>query len=216
MLKILASLMMLVCLVGCGPHHVDYFPYNDDGTLKPHIALIPVIDRSGSDVPWSLAQEMTLGIRFQAMDSGELYLLSRSEMLDGMQKTQNINLFDTDLSYSTCFGNADFVVAVELIEHKEECYNKCVHSCPLNLSGYVLVMKARLRIIDVRCQEPRVLLQEIVKLDQSIPRCSTTKTGFNLIPYGAESYPQTPYALAHRGFQELIVRRIEETTWGAK
>lgn len=216
MLKIFASLMMLLCLAGCGPHHVDYFPYHDDGTMKPHIALVPFIDSTGADVPWSLAQEMTLGVRYQAMDSGELYLLSRPEMLDGLAKTQNINLFDADLSYAKCFGNADFVVVCDLIEHQEQAYNKCVHVCPLNLSGFVLVMKARLRIIDVRCQEPRVLLQEIVKLDQSIPRCSSNKCGFNLIPYGAESYPQTPYALAHRGFQDLIVRRIEETTWGAK
>lgn len=215
MLKIFASLMMLVLLAGCGPHHVDYFPYHDDGTMKPHIALIPVVDDSNSDVPWSLAQEMNSGIRFQAMDSGELYLLSRQEMLDGLPQTQNINLFGTDLSYAKGFCNADFVVAVELIEHQEQQYDKYKHSCVLNLSGNVLVMKARLRIIDVRCQEPRVLLQEIVKLDQSIPR-KICGCDFNLIPYGAESYPQTPYALAHKGFQSLIVRRIEDTTWGAK
>lgn len=216
MLRIISSLMLLLCLTGCGPHHVDYFPYHDDGTMKPHIALIPMVDSSGADVPWSLAQEMTLGVRYQAMDSGELYLLSRAEMLDGLGKTQNINLFGDDLSYTKGFCNADFVVALELIEHQEECYDKCKHGCPLNLSGYVLVMKARLRIIDVRCQEPRVLLQEIVKLDQSIPRYLTSNRGFNLIPYGCETYPQSPLALAHRGFQDLIVRRIEETTWGAK
>lgn len=216
MYKILLACLFSLFLTSCnGPHHVDYFPYHDDGTMKPRIALIPVQDLSNSDVPWCLAQELNQGVRYHAMDSGELYLLSRSEMGEGLDKCRNYALFGPDLSYAKNFSDADYVVALELIEHEEQEFDKRVHNCGINLSGRVLVMKMRLRIIDVRCKEPRILLQEIVKYDCSIPRCKRG-TNLNLIPYGAEAYPQSPYGTAHKSFTEIIVSRIEKTTWGAK
>ncbi|MCB1084637.1 MAG: hypothetical protein KDK60_00890, partial [Chlamydiia bacterium] len=62
MVKKFALLIILsLCIVGCqskGSYdHVTRF--HDDGRAKPVVAFVPVFDRSGAKLGWSLSEEFT-------------------------------------------------------------------------------------------------------------------------------------------------------------
>lgn len=202
-------LILLVFAGGCGPHYVDYFPFHDDGTPKPHIALIPMIDSSESCVPWSISEEFTKSVHYKLMQSGKLYLLSPQELSVDLVKIGNTDVFDHDLRWAKCFCNSDYIVALELIEHDVVPNNDIVNcSYP---STSVLVMKMRIKIIDVRCETPRIVLHEIMRSNYLIP-LQKNDVDYEKVCWGSNDFSKTPYGIAHRKMIQDIAQRLEEIT----
>lgn len=212
MLKIFLSLMLSLIAVGCGPRYVDYFPCHDDGTVKPHIAFIPIIDSSCSGLPWNLSEELTEECRYMFRDNGELFLFSLQEIEGSLSKMGNIDYFGQDISYAKNFPSADFVVVAELVEHQVVPYVRGkiypLYSTGCRNCNKVLLMKVKVRVIDVRNDEPHIVLQECIQSNHMIPR-NQEDINYNINGRGSSSYCTTPYAMAHQRFVCEFVNRFE-------
>jgi hypothetical protein len=221
MLNIILSALIALFAGGCsGPHYVDYFPYHDDGTVKPRVALIPVIDSSHSGLPWSLSEEITDGLYYQMMDSGALYVLSPPEMGLLWIQRNTIDFFGGDLSFAQNYCNADFIVALELIEHSVTPYDSSLVSSnqypeclPANRE---LSMKVRIRIIDVRCDHPRIVLYEVQNTNLMATPPYHDNIDYDKCGWKTDVYPKTPCSLAHQRLIKKIVDRLEQVIWNCK
>jgi hypothetical protein len=151
---------------------VDYFPYHDDGTPKPRIALVPVINSSQSNSPVCLSEGLTQNLSEVLMGRGGCYVLSE----DGLGPEWNDMISSTDLLNQElppvfCLKNVDFVVVLELFEHCLEPVEKNIHSFPFTPSWNTMLMtKMRVKVIDVRWTPPRLILHEIVCGEYKVPK----------------------------------------------
>lgn len=163
---ILFSSIILFLGAGCGPRYVDFFPRHDDGTRKPHVAMIPIINSLDEKLPDDFAEMFTQSARYEMMNNSILYLFSEDEISTDLARCPNKGFFTQDLSFAKAFTEAEFVVAAELIEHQVIPYEKdkaAILGLKNASSGnLILIMKLRLRIIDVRKEKPRIILQEIM------------------------------------------------------
>jgi hypothetical protein len=216
MLHVLLSMLISWIIVGCGPHYVDYFPYHDDGTLKPRVALIPILDSSHSGLPWNLSEELTQAVRYELMDSGQLYLLSPQELSPALVKAENADFFIPDMSFTNYFTHADFIVALELIEHSAGPYEKekvvSAH-VPCPTGNVMLMMKMRIKVIDVRTETPRVVLYEILNSDHVVVNPTQD---YDDISWSEEGYPKIPFGKAHQRMIREVACRLEAVTWSAR
>lgn len=174
MLRIALCFVVALLTSACGgPRYVDFFPYHDDGTVKPRVVMLPVMDASAVHLPWDLAKEMNSGIRYELMNEGILFVASPSEMQEGLTKLGKVNFFLDEPLLARTFCNEDFVVLVEIIEHDYQTYG-CADD-PVTPNAYAscqarLTVKMRVRIIDVRSGCPRVVLQEVITDWDLVPR----------------------------------------------
>lgn len=195
LLRTLFALLVSVIVTGCGPHYVDYFPYHDDGTIKPHVALLPMYDELDVPLPFNASIDMTNIIHYELMDSGQLYLLPYCDIKEGLAKIGTVDFCGSDQALAEQFGEADFIVLIELINHKTDAAN--------NSGLSQLTMKARLKIIDARCRKPRIALQEFICREYIVQ-------GFTGIYETDSEHYEITYGRAHRWFADAISRRLEE------
>lgn len=207
MFHVVLSALFALMAVSCGgPHYVDYFPYHDDGTPKPKVALIPVIDSSPSKLPWDVSLELSEGIYNELMNSGEIYVMVPQEIGPVWAKRDTIAFFGNDMTFCQEFRNADFIVAMEFIDQQ------MVASGPCN---NLLSMRIRLKVLDVRCEKPRVVLYEIVKAEYLLaPNRSSDE--YEEICWGNAGYNKTPCGILHQRMISNLTRRLNEVLWSAK
>lgn len=217
MVRTIFTLLVTLLMVGCGPRYIDYFPFHDDGTPKPKVALLAVIDTTQVCIPWDVSREINDRLRYQAMCNGELFLLSENEVAGRLQGSELFNYFDTDFSYVSRFGGSDYVVALELIEHDVVPYEKgmCLSNLPMQKYRWqaILQMKLRLRVIDVRCNKPKILLQEIFASDYAIP-LGCEYLDYSRCGWGSSAFADTPWGRAHARMISDLVCRIETVIRG--
>lgn len=215
---LLSAFFTLLMMVGCsGPRYIDYFPYHDDGTPKPRVALMPVIDSSKSGLPWDLSEELTQAIYYQLMDNGELYVLTPEEIGPVWAKRNSIDYFGNDLCFVREYCNTDFIVALELVEHSTKPCDQALTPRYSECHSYnsMLTLRMRVRVIDVRRPEPRIALYEIVKSN------FTVTPPFDNINYtencwGQKSYPTTPCGTVHQRIVQALTGRLEGVIWSAR
>lgn len=210
--KILAAVFFIAVLSGCGPRYIDYFPYDDEGRPKPSVALIPVRDATNCGVPWSVAEEITEALRCEIRGSGALYLLSPAEMESVLASSQNLDFFGSDLSYANYFCNTDYVVAMELIEHGVVPYDARCNIAYANCgvpSSMVLMVKIRVKILDVRCPVPRIVLHEIFTSNHVIP-VPKEEIDYSANSWRSPEFSKTPLGIAHKKVIQDLANRIEE------
>lgn len=220
MLRIIFSCLFALLVAGCGgPRYVDYFPYHDDGTAKPRVALIPTVDASKSQIPWNVSDELTQGLQYNFMQDGDLYLLSAQEMGPGVKKLDDAELFGPDLSFAKHIRDADFVVITELVQHEVLPFEKGkfypLYAGKGTLCNFVLAMKVRLRIIDVRYEKPAIVLQELFVSNHMVPKAHDD-VDYSKMGWGMDGYKQTPYGSSHSRLIRDLSARIEEVVWGAR
>lgn len=194
MLRILTLFSLALALASCGPHYVDYFPYHDDGTPKPQVALLPVIDASGCQSAWNIDLELTNCINYEMMDSGELFLLPGEEIQRAIVNIGNADWFESDQALAKQLCDADFLTVIELIQQK---------TCPSTRPGMSkLNLRARIKVVDLRCRGTRVVLQEITEGEYLVctqaPLCNEP-----------EPFQATSMGKAHRFFAGMLAKRIE-------
>lgn len=204
MLRAIFSAFVILCAtVGCcGPRHVDYFPYHDDGCPKPHVVLLPVVCSCQSQVPWNVCEALTQGVHYQLIDRGELYVLSPQEIGPAWEQSASVNFFDSDISFAKEFCDADFVVAIELIEEGSTPVQVCTGDC--HAYQQMVTMKARLRVIDVRRSTPRNVVFEVIKSDYLLvpSDCSDYSR--------CRSYAKTPCGIVQQRMITTLSQRMEE------
>ena len=119
------------------------------------------------------------------------------------------NPFGSDLSWvKTTFPGDDFVVFMEVIEHREQLRDTDASKRP-ELSHADLNLALRLRIIDLRKEQPLLILQEIIQDSHFIPR-QLTSYNQQQSPWNSEDYSISPVGIAHASLIKELTARVED------
>lgn len=206
--KFLLCICTLLFTAGCTDRYADYFPYQDDGTKKPHVAFLPMLDDSNFCEDESLSEELTIAVCREMMFKGGLYLIPDKWVAKMMAECgSDTDYFGKDLSFANQFDDADFIVITELFEHEivPRDQIQTVSKIPCGPGAYFAVMKVRIRIIDCRCERPRIALQEILETHQAI----SAQTACN--PSNKEGFKE-----ARKRLTEQLVSRLENVLWSCR
>lgn len=184
--------------------------------LKPIVAIVPVID-STEDSTWNLSDEFTYCISHQLAQKNHLFLLDLDKtraIANQISPTQNP--FGQDIHWlKKTFPFHEFVVFLELVEHNEVVRN---HKKPVDSRkcSAELLMTIRIRVFDLREEEPKVVLQELLHESHFVPR-PFTRSNFQQEKWGHETFAISPMGLAHSQFIKHICNRLEEyILWAAR
>ena len=105
-------------------------------------------------------------------------------------------------------GAAEFVIVAELIDQHQTSYGLGSNRPFLDEVGAVLSVVMRVRLLDLRHDEPQVILQEIINQDHMVSR-PYLKTDYTKAPWGTTAFDRTPVGLAHSKMVREIVGRVE-------
>jgi hypothetical protein len=219
MLRLISNLLLTACaltLASCGgPRYVDYFPYHDNGMAKPAVALLPTLDRTHCETTEaSAADDIMSEMRYQIMDSGQLYVIGSKQLDPAIACMGSIDPMGNDISYSKQFGPCEFLVVTELIDHKYVPYVKGIpflHAFHGQYCNQVLMMKVRIRMIDLRGSKPCIVLQEIIESNHMISPINNpdgARLSGNLTAYRA-----SPVSIAHQRIARELMERIENVAY---
>lgn len=204
------ALSALAC-ISCGRHYGDATPFQSSGGAKPIVAVLPVIDNSKIDsLHWDISQEMTERINTRIVDSSRLYLLREQKDKALAEALNNPNPKAINASAIRNLGDADYAIVTELVEQKvlPNAHPKVAARPHLANSSATLHIAMRVRVLDVRSETPKVILQEILCEDYEIARpylfVDYTKNG-----WGEQSYERTPMGLAHSKIVRDLVAHTE-------
>jgi hypothetical protein len=206
------SLLALI-VGGCddNDHNHSQAYYQSPNQSKPIVSVVPVIDNTKNEYTWNLSDEISSTIYTRLAQRDHISLNKVSQV---RAKTKQIadgqNPFGPDISWmKKVFQGDQFVVFLELIEHEEvpqQDRKKPTH--PQNCSAD-LNMSMRVRVLDLRENEPRIVLQELVHDSHFIPR-PFTEANFFQVNWGDECFSISPLGLAHASFTKEIALRIED------
>ena len=184
--------------------------YHEDGRAKPVVAIASMIDSTSSELLWSLSDEFTALIKNDLENKNELYLLEQQDY-EGSTPS-NESPFNNEFSWvKTAFSPNEFVVFMELVEHEDVPAEKIDGhaSTDFQETSYNLTMKVRLRIIDLRKETPKVVLQEYLDNAYFVPK-NLIRTDYNRVVFGTREYEETPMSIAHSTLAKEIAERVSD------
>ncbi len=210
--RALLNLLALTLVTGCSLHLVTQEDNVEQTqtSLKPIVAIVPVIDHT-KDSEWNLSDEFTYCINHQLAQKNHLFLADLDKTRAITQQLVSMqNPFGQDISWlKKTFSHQEFVVFLELVEHNEVARQddkKIVDSAKCSAE---LLMTMRIRVFDLRKDEPKVVLQELVHESHFIPR-PFTRSNFQQEKWGHEMFIISPMGLAHSHFIKHICNRLED------
>lgn len=204
------NLFALTLFTSCSLHIVtqEDSMQQTQTSLKPIVAIVPVIDHT-EDSDWNLSDEFTYCINHQLAKKNHLFLVD-------LDKTRAItqqliqNPFGQDISWlKKAFSHQEFVVFLELVEHNEVARQNEKKPVDAAKCSAELLMTMRIRVFDLRQDEPKVVLQELVHESHFIPR-PFTRSNFQQEKWGHEMFIISPMGLAHSHFIKHICNRLED------
>ncbi len=179
--------------------------YHEDGRSKPAVAIASMIDTTSFEVPWSLSEELTSMVVKRIADTRTIFVQST----DDYSSTRNP--FSQDLSWMKVdFAGQEFVVFMELVQHdivpasKEKKKEASSQEMASNLN-----MAVRIRVVDLRGSNPKIVLQEQVKESYYIPR-ALIPTDYRRTTWGSEDYRSSPMGIAHSQLTQEISARLSD------
>lgn len=181
------------------------FHYHDDGVAKPKIALIPVYDRSGSEVSWNLSQELTDAFEEKVFQTGRFFLTKDFDML-GFNRIplHEINPFLDDIEWLAELNTeTEFLVFVELVEHN---LLPSPSKTMKLFQTHTLDMTMRVKVVDLRGEHPRVILQEVLHDNYYIPWLAEYQKG----GWSQTAFSLSPIGLAHKTMIKRIAKQVED------
>ncbi len=181
--------------------------YHEDGRAKPVVALAAMIDTSLFDSPWSLSDEFTSLIYQKVAKNSSIFIQSRDDFAIAA------NPFTDDLSWvKREFQGEEFAVFLELAEHNLNPKSKKASDSE---SANALEMGIRIRVVDLRGSEPKIVLQEMVRDSYYIPK-SLVRIDYESILWGSDGYRKTPMGIAHNRIAAAVAERISDYVLLAK
>ncbi len=158
LLKICTFVLFTLSLSSCCSHHgkIQSFRYHENAKQKPIAALIPLINHVETPgVSWDIAQEITAEIQRRIINRAQVYLNPVQVPIDLKAKLESKDLITlTQEDFKVFKAQNEFVIFMELLEHREE-----LTSSSKEIPTKALVIQARVRVYDLRGEEPKVLLQ---------------------------------------------------------
>lgn len=214
MSRIILSMSLLALIAGgCNENRQDnsqayrHLP----GEIKPVVSIVPVIDNTENQYAWNLSDELSSSIYNRIAQREHVIVNKASQVRNKVKQiNENQNPFDPDISWTKkVFKDDQFVVFLELVEHEEILIqDRKKISDPQNCSAD-LNMSMRVRVLDLRGKEPKIVLQELIHNSHFIPR-PFTQCNFFQASWGDECYSISPVGLAHSEFTKEIALRIED------
>jgi hypothetical protein len=174
------------------------------------VAVLPVINNNENpDLTWDISTELTDEIRNRIYDSKKIYLLREGGNREMAQLLSTPNIKAISKNVTESLGAAQFVVVSEIIEQDEEKYGLGPGDHPFRSEvGAILSLALRVRVIDLRNEKPKVILQEILDNDFVISR-AYMNCDYKKMPWGTEAFTRTPMGIAHNRLIRTLVSRIE-------
>lgn len=199
-----------VLFTGCQKDSSTLSMHSQNQDFVPSVAVAPVIDSSGSELSWNLSDEITYSLSSRLVQKCRMQVTDPQRTKSQIKKSKiHDNPFGDDLSWvKKTFTSDDFVVFIEVIEHEEQLRSGDASRSLESLSAD-LVLALRLRIVDLRKENPQVILQEIIQDSHFIPR-QFTKYNFHQAPWNSEEFSITPVGIAHALLIKELSSRIED------
>lgn len=175
---------------------------------KPVVTVVPLIDHSESEIAWNLSEELTISVCSRLSQTDKYHLLEPQKVFALTKKLNDTqNPFGNDLSWvKKAFSQDDYVVFMELIRHDEIplTSNKTPSAAdaPADLN-----MSLRLRVIDLRGEQPQIVLQELVHETHRIAR-PFNRYNFTQVSWGENDYSISPIGMAHAQLSNIVAHRI--------
>jgi hypothetical protein len=184
--------------------------FHDDGRAKPVVLIPQMVDTSSFDAPWSVSEELTTMLVDRFATGGQLYVAKNEDV------AFTENPFGQDLSWMKReFPNQEFVVFLELVEHETLPVDKSKRDLPPQEVSMNLNTSVRMRVVDLRNTNPKVILQETVRDSFFIPK-TLLPTNYNHVTWGMREYEQTPMKGAHEALVSEIAARVTDYVLLAK
>ena len=208
----------LLC-VGCHSQHSDFFPYYDDGTPKPYVTCLPVMNDCSQKLPWNVPEELTKDLRTYLMQQGRLFLPPMAQTQKAFALSDEKELASSkDLMPFLNFQPSHFVVLLQLIEYKQVPYERGKIK-PLYIANLapdqamVLMIKLRLKVVDIRGNEPKIIRQEIFESNHVIAKnaMAESKRLFGTPHFGA-----SPIGMVNARLVRDLAVKIEGITCSQK
>jgi hypothetical protein len=211
MMRIVLCVFVTLIAYGCGPSHVDFLPYHDDGRAKPAVAILPFRDSSQACIPWESSKGMTNAIYYDILCRSDLYLLSQEEMEGLQNRIGQVDFYCAPEAIAQQVCEADFVVMLELLEQKTAGFNDTFFPPNCSVLKFpcdgMLMMKMRIKIIDVRPRCPRVVLQEVIAHNYLMPRSCLCDS--------IEASEESPVWKAQMRMSSIVSQRLEQVILSA-
>jgi hypothetical protein len=195
---------------GCKNSSSEQARYFDDGRLKPSVVVVPVIDSSGQNWEWSLSEELTHSLKEKLLRHGKLYLADDAKAKQVYHQLGSVhNPFSSHLEWvkQSC-PKEDFAVFLELIEHEEVPLLSRTGDDPARCPSQFNI-SLRIRVVDLRSTQSKIVLQEILHDQHHIPK-QFTKFHFHQESWGKQGFPFSPIGLAHAQLIREVSSRIED------
>ena len=118
------------------------------------------------------------------------------------------NPFDVDVAWTNSYKPSEFVVFLEITQHRALLpqSNLEISSWGTPMS-YNLDMSARIKVIDIRKDTPKVILQEVISNNFYLPNKYAYNT-YSKVEWGKQNFFKTPLGKAHLQFVDKIVDHI--------
>ena len=199
--------LLSVLALSCSRGGEEVSRFHEDGRAKPVIVVASLIDTTSFECAWSLSDEITTTLTSQIAQTGKIFVHSNAEF------PFVENPFGTDLSWvKREFQNEEFVVFLELVEHQNKPAHKGRRE-PANYSPQEvstnLNMSIRVRVVDIRASQPKIVLQEIVRDSYYVPK-TLIPTDYTTVVWGSDEYRKSPMGIAHAQFIQEIAARITD------
>jgi hypothetical protein len=199
----------LIC-GGCSPRYSDCTLYQLSGRQKPIVAVLPVVDHTEqTELVWDLSREFTDEIRKRVYNSKRIYLLREGGNIETAKLLSTPNPQAIAKSSIDDLGSVQFVVVTELLEQKEAPFSMGKNAKPIHSdAGMILSVGLRVRVIDVRRDTPKIILQEVLEDDFVVAR-AYMQNDYARTPWGSEAFSRTPMGMAHIRLVKELVSRVE-------
>ena len=193
------AIFSLFIFVSCNDSkNNDISRFYDDGRSRPIVAISSIIDSSSYELPWSLSEELTQSVLTNLCVNKNLFISSTSEMDESLSNSDNP--FDVNIDWmKNRFEHKEFIVFLELLKHDEIKGKNHTN----------LDMAVRLKIIDMRTKEPKVILQECICDNYYITKGSS-KSDYQNVVWGSSNYPGSRMGMAHNQLAKQIANRISD------
>lgn len=204
MYRILFALALIVCSSCNRNTNQEFTRFYEDGRAKPVVAIAPIIDTSSFDQAWSLSEEFHDLVVEKLALKGTMYIPEEQSI--ALHSSENP--FGSDLSWiKKEFNSSDFVVFLEVIQHEQVPAR--VISDPMETASTNLNIAVRVRIIDIRTDKPKIVLQELIKDSYFFPK-NILPVDYDIVSYGTDEYSVTPLGVAHSKFVKLLSARLND------
>jgi hypothetical protein len=212
--QVFCMVTLSLLFVGCQSNKakIQSFRYFENAKQKPIAALVPLISRvAAPDVAWDVCQEITAEVHRRIINKGEIFLnpIQLSSRLSTKLHSEDlVAITRNDLNEFR--PENEYVVFMELIEHQElrsDVLEAQATDPSLQNERDILSVRVRLRVYDLRLEEPKVILQEILHAQYFIPKVER-HLDYHKVVWGGDSYSASVYGRTHAKLEKDLAHQI--------